>query len=402
MCSVHMKLSALLDSSESVGVVCMVSPYRDQGSSPQSGVAAYTESLVTAVTRTQPVTVLAQRSAETVSAGNLIVHPAWSLGRGGSAGLLSYVQILRPRVIHVQHEFRIFGSFIRTMLAMRRIGKLRREGVALVVTLHGVIDLTTIDSKFRSRNRVHAPVPWVRLGVRFASRDIRRMACLVIVHHERFADVLVEQYKFSRDDIYVIPMGRGVGIAERSEVSTRQRGSNFRVLCFGYLTSYKDFELVVSVAERGRLHGVTFVFCVSERLPKNIRTKSRRLTELEARVKAVGSTVEWRGYVADDEVASVFAGSDLLLLPYTDCVSISAVASLAESFGIPICHSEPIGRLLGSGPRMFQLNVESLEAAIGFVMKDSGPVVQDSLFPSWEVVAEMTKNAWVSAGHLSK
>jgi glycosyltransferase involved in cell wall biosynthesis len=170
-------------------------------------------------------------------------------------------------------------------------------------------------------------------------------------------------------------------------------GEGLEVLTLGFLTGYKLPELVVEVAESGLLAGTVFRFCIG----LNPRIKDpgyvARYAGLEERVKALGSRAVWSGYVPDEKLAETFASASALVLPYTECVSTSAVAALAQHFGVAVCHSRPLRPLFGAGPLEFELEVESLVAALSQARTDKSHP-QKELFTSWEASAGATSDVW--------
>ncbi|WP_338130175.1 glycosyltransferase [Ferrimicrobium acidiphilum] len=382
--------------------VCIISPYPSGGVTSQSGVAMYTQALVDGFSslKTSQIVILAQRSAPVLESENLRVLPIWDPTHFSGSRISRSLQEHRPGVVHLQHEFRIFGTVAKTAATVRRLRRVRDLGAGVVVTLHGVVDRGGIDRGFVARNQAHLPSAVVGRIFYQAYREIQRLSDQVIVHHQHFADILVSDYKFDPNRVSVIPMGRGTVVRDSTYNTERVSSAGFRVLCFGYLTSYKNFELVLDVAERSMMPGVTFVFCVSERSGHDAEP-SVRLRELEGRARRLEPTVEWHGYLADEDVPSMFGSVDLLLLPYTDCISVSAVASLAEGFGIPVCYSEPLLPLLGNGVTTFKLEVLALEETVTNAMTGLLAHADSGVFTSWGEVATMTKLVWDRAARMN-
>ena len=97
--------------------IAMVSPWPDGSiDTPWSGVAAYVESLAKSVGTAAEVHVVAQESMQTSRFGGDRVHVegSWGGGLGSGLDVVRALQQLKPDVVHVQHEFGLFGGLAST------------------------------------------------------------------------------------------------------------------------------------------------------------------------------------------------------------------------------------------------------------------------------------------------
>jgi glycosyltransferase involved in cell wall biosynthesis len=223
---------------------------------------------------------------------------------------------------------------------------------------------------------------------------------MTIVHHPYFKEVLVEDYGFNKTSIEVVLPGtlsnNGLEKASNSHSSFAPKERSVKnVLVFGFLTSYKLPELVVDVATAMQNAPVHFTICVSKNPRAESRSYLERYESLRKSVLALGDKATWSSYVPDEEVPNFFENADLLVLPYVDCISVSAVASMANAHGVKICFSAPLRLLFPSSNLEFELTVPSLAAAITKGL--DGDNVNPGNLPelvSWEDTARQTASLW--------
>ena|GEM_PF-4335428 len=381
--------------------VAVVSPFPTISRvSPESGVAGYSFTLARHLPPSAAVDVIAQRSAELMTASpNLNILRSWRPGFLAANDITSSLAVIDVDLIHLQHEFRLFGGVVPTAAVIEALRFRRSVAVPVVVTLHGVIPVSEISKDFLRRSHVRGAPQLARLAVHAALRSIKKLSAITIVHNQYFKDVLVADYRFKESLISVIPPGVP-NISERrrlsiSAVDAVEIGSAKNVLVFGFLTSYKRPELVVDTAVAMKDELVRFTFCVSANPRTNSKAYLARYESLKNSVLALGEKATWSGFIPDDEVPQLFENADLLVLPYVDCVSVSAVASLAISHGVKICYSAPLSPIFPSSDLKFELSVASLAVAIKKGIElDGGVPERETGLISWNETAQRTLALW--------
>lgn len=360
------------------------------GQPPESGVAAYTAALIRSMNGGAEITVLAQKHATSDRIGHARVTRAWTPNIRLPSQLIKAFAGARPEILHVQHEFNLYGGLIQGALVTLTVLRLRRRGVRVVTTIHGVVAPDEVTRQFVVRNGLPRAVRLVRAAFRVSYRGIDASSDLLIVHHEHFRNVLEHAYGIDGRKVIVIPPGAPEGDGQaRSPRNGRAR----QILALGFLTGYKLPEILVDVAELDAIPGATFNFCIGANPRITDRAYQDRYIKLERRVRALGSRARWQGYVPDAWLPATLAEADVLVLPYTECVSVSAVAALARASQTPICYSRPLEPLFGPGPLEFELNPTALAQAISKSFStQSNPVIGG--FTSWSDAASATQDAW--------
>ena len=367
----------------------MLSPLQaGRGKPPESGVAAYTGALATQIASRTDLTILGQIGCSPDAAGRATVLPTWTPDMRLAKQVNRTSRQLDVDLIHVQHEFNLYGGLLQGGLLTLRLMAMRRRGIRVVTTVHGVVPPSEVTPAFVRRNSLPNSVRLVRLGFRTAYRAISASSDALVVHHEYFRKVLVESYGVPAPKVHVIKPGLPVMI------SSRGGGTRREVLTLGFLTGYKLPELLVEVAESDLEPDTIFRFCVG----LNPRIKDAayvdRYKRLEERVRALEARAIWSGYIADDQLNDAFQSAAMLILPYTECVSASAVAALAQHFSVPICYSRPLRPLFGPGTLEFELEAASLARAMHEARTGSHTETSNELFTSWETSAGDTVDLW--------
>ncbi len=356
---------------------------------PESGVAAYTTHLVSAISHDVDVTVFAQATASPGLLGNARVIPTWTPNRQLPGQVRRAISKLGPDVLHVQHEFNLYGGLFQGALLTGALISLRRKGIPILTTVHGVVDPTEIGPAFLRRNSLPRSSRVARAGFRIAYRALAASSDILIVHHDHFRKVLIEAYRIPESQVITIKPGANVATGP-SQAPRVRRG---QVLTLGFLTGYKLPEVVIDVAESAALPGTTFRFCVGKNPRINDRAYAVRYANLERRVKALGHRAEWSGYIPDEELDAAFASAEVLVLPYTECVSTSAVAANAQRSRTTICYSRALRPLFGAGPLEFELNAPALTGALSRALNGNSGLMTDQFIP-WSEAAGLTEAAW--------
>jgi hypothetical protein len=266
---------------------------------------------------------------------------------------------------------------------------MHRQGTRILTTVHGVVDPAEITPAFLRRNSLPGSPLLVRLGFQAAYRAIAASSELLVVHHDHFRDVLTASYRIPEKKLLTIRPGADLS----ANVPARRRINGREILTLGFMTGYKLPEVVVDVAESGLLSGATFHFCVGNNPRITDRTYAARYAELERRVRALGTRAKWSGYIPDQELDAAFSNAAVLVLPYTECVSASAVAAAAQRSGTPICYSRALRPLFGPGPLEFELNASALTDALSRALSGVTEAAVDQFIP-WTETAALTEAAW--------
>lgn len=361
------------------------------GDDPPSGVANYLKSVLLAGSIDQDVHVVAQHGCtQELAANHVTVHPSWRPGMWAWFDIIRTLRGVRPDIIHLHHEFRLFGGVAATAAVLLAV-VVTRPSARLVTTIHGVVPKArAIGPLFGAPD--HWLVTWVaRTLLALNYRLLGIVSDELVVLHVALQRVLREDYGLSS---LVVPLGSPPTVASRAAVKVEREPNT--VMIFGFLTVYKRPELVLELAEQNLLPGTRYIMSVG----LNPRVKDRgyqlRYESLRTRAETLADRVTWHNYLPEEVLSDLLSQVSILVLPYTELVAATAVGTQALGSGVAICHSVALEPIFGSGPTMFELTPTSLRSAIlAARMQAPRPAVS---LPSWGSVLQQTMHVWHARG----
>jgi len=326
--------------------VAIVSPYPPAGRrhAGRSGVASYAGNLAQALGgRGMQVTVVAPTEPDLPAGreadGAVTVERRFRRGPGAVPSAARAALATGAPVVHVQHEFFLYGGVGSMPGLLPGLGLLRARGVGPVVTMHHAVDPADVDDDFVRMHRVRAPRPALRLGLAAVQETIGRLARRVIVHEGRFASVV--------RDAAVVPHGvEGVGPGTEAAAAAEDDG-RLTLLCFGFIAPYKGLELALEAASLAREEVRLLV--VGGEHPRLLDGGERYGDSLRQRWPGSG---EFSGYVEDAELPRWFARADLALFLYPRPFATSGALALAVAHGLPALLSPTLAGLVGAPPEL--------------------------------------------------
>lgn len=248
----------------------------------------------------------------------------WSFNRlTNPPRILRAIQRAQPDVVWFNVGFASFGSQpVPAFCGIVTPPVVRWLGYPTHVTLHQIMD--TMDL-------ADARVPYPRLyriGGSIATRLLLR-ANSVSVLIPAYRRTLIDRYQ--GDNIHFRPHGISSGRPESPDV-TRRGNPVRRILAFGKWGTYKRLEPLIEAFQivSAQLKDVQLIVAGGN------HPQTPGYVESVARQYAGRSDMEFRGYVPEDDIAGLFQGASLAVLPYSSAAGSSGVAHLACEYGVPI------------------------------------------------------------------
>ena len=330
--------------------VGMVSIYPPPGSkhAKLGGVASYTKNLVVSLLNDCQVVVFADRMLHTDSEHyheGAMVHRCWN--RGVMYPFQVFKRLLGNKIdiVHVQHEIYLYGGLGSTIVFPLLLCFIRLLRKPVIVTLHGVIPLSNIDGRFLRENWIRGNPFVMRIGFILLVRMIMSLSTSIIVHEEEFKEVLRAQYNCPAHKVYVIHHG----IEERNDLLEKDQAKQILGLSgknvtffFGYITGYKNIELLIESAEFLKTPDWVIVIAGGSH-PRLSADPDYRRYLLDLHEKALATSKDgilFRGFISEDEIPLYFSAADLVVFPYEICMHASGPLSLAISYGKPFLISD--------------------------------------------------------------
>jgi len=258
------------------------------------------------------------------------------------ADAISAARELKPDIVHVQHEYGLFGGLnpVRDRFPgwMRRLRQAVPPSARIVATAHSVLN----DYQFHTaaagwRSPLHSLVnrfalKWLRH--RWGKGTLGQFDGVIIHSRLQRESLHADGFPMVAEIPHVVP----TITPPRQE---REVGPTPTITVFGYFAPGKGQDIVIEamrhleIPARLRLAG-------GVGHPANVAYK-RRCEEAIDRLGLRGR-VEVTGYVPDEEISRVYAESDLVVAPFRETTgSGSLVQALAR--GVPVLASDlPLNR----------------------------------------------------------
>jgi glycosyltransferase involved in cell wall biosynthesis len=199
-----------------------------------------------------------------------------------------------------------------------------------LVTFHDAVLLKLAAGDFSTAWRPRKTIAMFKTSLR-----VMRSAARVITDSASGRDELLRFVDYDPRRIVVIPLAVSDQFRPGLTANRRQAGSGpFRILHVGHCGFYKNIETIIRALPLiDRMLGEPVLFV------KAGGVFTRGQLEL-VRALNVQDQVEHLGHLADEQLPSVYAGCDLLLMP-----------SLHEGFGLPVLEAMATGIPVVASPR---------------------------------------------------
>lgn len=355
--------------------VSLIAPYPTIDGSHHagtSGVASYAANLARAMrTRGASVHVVAPvaddgRHRVEHDGDGIRVDRCFTPDRGGLCDAARTVQACGAPVAHIQFELFLYGGPGAIVGVVETLGRLRRQGIPTVLTMHQAVDPSTVDRDYTALHRVPVPAPVARAGIGTLQRMLHRASSATVVHEEPFRRMLPDATVIPHGIERPRPLDRATA---RAELDLDDR---FVALCFGFLAPYKGLEVALEAGERaGR--DVLVVVAGGEH-PRLAASGDGYAEVLRTRY---GHGARFTGWVPGDDVARWFSAADVAVFPYPKPFSSSGALALALAYDTAVLLSAPLARCIGAPSDSVFSTTDDLAAKLRTLSTD--PAAADRL-----------------------
>ncbi len=260
---------------------------------------------------------------------------------------------------------------------------LRSMGIPVIVTAHnGVLPLKDVDGSFLEENGIEGDPTMLKIGLRTLMRSIVVLSTFVIVHEEGLEQLLLEDYAFPKEKMKVIHHGVESTGARVSNAEGKKRigmEGHKIILFLGYITGYKNLELLIDSSRYLRTEGWTIVIAGGQhpRL-KGTPEYEEYIVALKDRAAEISKdNIIFKGFIDPKDLPDYLAASDLLVLPYKICMSASGPLSIAIANNIPVLVSTAFRGVIDIESITFQNDPQALAAKMDDVLSNGMPSEAD-------------------------
>lgn len=319
--------------------ICFVSTYFPQ----PCGIANYTHNLADAllsIDQNLSITILAGGDRKPLLTKKFNVLDTFDWDNDYPADIMARVEILRPDIVHIQHEYGIFGLDDRFH---RLLAHLHEKGVPSVVTLHTV---HTFQSFYVGCARPYLRRLLKRVNIEKYQWKIGALADLVVAHQEAPIRKVLLRQGITPNRVITIPHGTHLATPpDKAETKTMLGVSpgNPLIMAFGYFESSKNTHLLIEAFHRVRKHipeaRLWLGAYVRHSNPQTLAYRERCLRLIKKYNLENYICVEDR-MIPETEVKCVLGAADVVCLVYKeDTRSSSGVLHLAMGLGKAVAAS---------------------------------------------------------------
>lgn len=303
----------------------ILSPYSTQLEAVKNGSAKFLRQLLDHTPNVRFLVLNAYATATAAVNGekNVSIKPAWKKNSP-----FPFFQVLRVAKLHknvpivANFEFNAFGGmlgllgFAITWFLLWLSGR-RNLKVILHPALLSRTELLLLSEHLSVRFPTISTSIYA-IGMRLYVAFLVAFAEKVVVFEENFKKRIVQIHSAFSKKIIVIPHQiYGTG---KTEAATRKLKSKaLKILFFGFIVPYKGVDTLVSAAEK--LSPSDFDITIAGGMSPT-QTNREYFTSLIEEIKK-NNLIQYLGYRPDNEVPSIFAAADLLVLPYKNLIASS-------------------------------------------------------------------------------
>jgi glycosyltransferase involved in cell wall biosynthesis len=360
-----------------IGVVSIYPPHVSKHAE-QGGVASYSKNLVDSLLKYCSVVIFADKlyASEDEYSEGATVYRCWSKGVKYPFQIFKKLLTNRVDVVHVQYETYLFGGLIAALVFPFLLFLIKLLRKPIIVTMHGVIPLSRVNKCFLEENRINGNPLIMRLGLTLLVKFIMPLSTVVIVHEKKLRDILTREYRCPASKIRVIYHGiEDPKFSINAEAAKEKLGAGSKhvILFFGYITGYKNVDLLIDSARFLKVNDWVMLIAggVHPRLSRD-SSYLKYLSDLRKRASEIcEEKIVFKGFVPEEEIAVYFSAADLVVFPHKICISSSGPLSLAASYGKPFLVSDSFREIVDFDDIVFKNNSQELASKIDFFFSDT-------------------------------
>ncbi|NOU58253.1 glycosyltransferase [Marinifilum caeruleilacunae] len=282
----------------------------------ECGIATYTQYLSNSVANYgKEIRVLAQIGAK----GNHVFETYAPHDKDIAAKLFFHVERHSPDIVHVEHEFGLFGDQ-RGVQIVEFLIRCQLADTPVVVTLHTVFE----DLKYEEKNIL---------------QHILNFSTAIVVHESFQKEILLQTYECPKP-IVVIP--HGVREVERVKHAKNLLGLEGKqvLLLAGYMRSTKNFEKIIKLMPQLIERNKDLVLLMASRT--RINEHSMYKEKLYREIDQMGLKEHVKilyGKFPQYTLDTILSAADVMALPYSKGAQ-SGVLAQAAAMLLPVVTSE--------------------------------------------------------------
>jgi glycosyltransferase involved in cell wall biosynthesis len=246
----------------------------------------------------------------------------------------------KPDIVHIQHEFNMFGGYRTVAVFPVLLLLLRLARAKTVITLHAVVPPSMVNPEFARVFGASSRL-WIflRLAMWITFRTSISLSSSIIVHANILKTYLERGYDAPPEKIQVIPIGvpeAYTKFAEHSKWKSLLSGKKI-ILFFGYLTERKDVTSLIRAFRKLSIDRDDLRLVIVGGI---LSYSSPYVDKLRSTIIALGIEdkvmLDTRTPFPAEELHELYELADVFVLPYSLSISSSLVLSFALQHRKPV------------------------------------------------------------------
>ncbi len=327
----------------------MISTLPPQG----GGVSTYTQNLIDSFDASNlKITVLSPKSQSSSKTKpfqnrNITVVPCWNTGILYPFQLFKALCKHKPRVVHVQHEFFIFGGIFSSVVFPFFIFLNKFLRSKLIVTIHGIVNPTELEDpelgSVGNESLKGLPIWLAQIGLLLITRFITDPSDKIIVMNDAHRRVLIREYRCSPQKIVLIPHGVPEGKIIPQEIAKKTLGfEGFKVaFYFGYVTKYKGIDVLVKAFKSIKAENRNSLLVIGGGPHPRLKFNpdyQKFWNEILAEISQ-DSQIRFVGFIPEELLSTYISASDVVVFPYVASFSTGGPMNITLGYHKPIIAS---------------------------------------------------------------
>ncbi len=274
------------------------------------GIGTYTSYLSSGLKKLKntKIYILTEKSNPKILSKNISVVPCFDREKEYANDILQKIKQVKPDIVHIEHEFGIFGWDKRLI---KLLSKMKSIGCHLVITIHTVYS-------YKSPLPYSAP-KYVNIENYYLK--VSRIVDNIIIHQKECKEVLI-RIGLDKRKISVIPHGTLISKIKKEKKIRKRLGLKQNAKIIMYFGFFKDSKLTLSFIEAlpiifKEIPNSYFYMIGSFRIKE---TKDfKYMEEIKSKIKKLNieeRVILMNKYIVEGEVPLYLASADIVVYPY--------------------------------------------------------------------------------------
>ena len=238
------------------------------------------------------------------------------------------------KIVHIQHEYWLYGRGVKAVLLPVFLILLRLIGKTVIITLHGLLVLTQLDKDFKKFHEFNIPPCLLKTFPIIYVRVLSMLSNMIIVHLNVMKEILKQQYGINAEKIHVIPHGI-LSMGTNSSLNDINREEKAVFTTFGSIRPDKGIENILKAFSKlTKIYDNVELIIAGQYDPSMSPEASGYLNVIQNAIRKLNleKHVMLKLNLPYEEVYSIYQKSYAIILNYLDKSVIAASGPLALAF----------------------------------------------------------------------